>query len=71
MRRYDSCYTCRFWHGFGVRERGPKGRCHRFPPTVTSRTPDGSFPISQSTDWCGEWQRETGRRDDPGEAMLA
>ncbi len=63
MRRGDNCYTCRFWLGHGVRERGPKGNCRRFPPVVTDRSPAGSFPITNFTDWCGEWQRHGGLRD--------
>lgn len=55
MRRTDICYSCRHWLGQGVRERGPKGQCRRFPPVVTDRAPQGSFPITDSGDWCGEW----------------
>ncbi len=57
MKRLDTCYTCRFWEGQGLRQRGPKGTCRRFPPVVTPRSPDGDFPITLSTDWCGEWKR--------------
>jgi hypothetical protein len=57
MKRNDNCYTCRFWVGFGVRERGPEGNCLRYPPTVTPRHPKGQFPVTKVTDWCGEWQR--------------
>lgn len=57
VRRSDNCYSCRFWLGGGVRERGPKGTCRRFPPVVTDRAPAGTFPTTLSTDWCGEWQR--------------
>ena len=60
QRRFDNCYTCRFWIGQGARERGPKGSCRRFPPAVTPRSPEGAFPITLSTDWCGEWQRDSG-----------
>lgn len=57
VRRTEICYSCRFWLGGGIRERGPKGQCRRFPPVVTDRAPQGSFPTTDSTDWCGEWQR--------------
>jgi len=60
-RRQDSCYFCRFWVGEGLRERGPKGTCHRYPPTVTARAPGGVFPVTHSADWCGEWQRTIAR----------
>jgi hypothetical protein len=63
VRRADTCYTCRFWIGHGVRERGPKGDCYRFPPVPTDRAPAGSRPITLLTDWCGEWQRHAGDRD--------
>ena len=62
LRRTDTCYFCRFWIGQGIRERGPKGSCRRFPPVVTSRYPEGGFPITLSTDWCGEWQRDSGQQ---------
>lgn len=61
MKRTDTCYTCRFWVGQGLRGRGPKGGCRRFPPVVTPRDPDGRFPVTLSTDWCGEWKRDTGQ----------
>ena len=60
VRRSDTCYFCKFWIGQGVRERGPKGSCRRYPPVVSSRYPEGSFPTTLSTDWCGEWQRDLG-----------
>ena len=65
MRRSNVCYTCQFWVGFGVRERGPKGQCRRFPPVVTDRAPAGSFPTTLTTDWCGEWQRHAAGRAEP------
>ena len=62
VRRADVCYSCKYWVGHGVRERGPKGDCHRYPPVPTDRAPNGSFPITLMTDWCGEWQRHVGER---------
>ena len=44
-----------------MRQRGPKGTCRRFPPVVTPRDPDGRFPVTLSTDWCGEWKRDGGQ----------
>lgn len=72
MKRVDSCYTCRFWEGQGVRQRGPKGVCRRFPPVVTSRSPDGRFPITLSSDWCGEWKRDVGQTvaAEPGDRTI-
>jgi hypothetical protein len=61
MKRTESCYSCRYWEGQGVRQRGPKGTCRRLPPTVTSRSIEGTFPTTKSTDWCGEWKREAGQ----------
>lgn len=69
LRRSDICYSCRFWVGGGVRERGPKGQCHRYPPVVTDRAPGGCFPTTLSSDWCGEWQRETGRYEEEPAGM--
>lgn len=65
VRRSDNCYSCRFWVGHGVRERGPKGDCHRYPPLVTDRFPAGAIPTTNFTDWCGEWQRNSGTREVP------
>ncbi len=58
-KRLETCYSCRYWEGQGVRQRGPKGVCRRYPPMVTPRDPEGRFPITQSSDWCGEWKRES------------
>lgn len=66
MKRIDNCYSCRFWEGQGIRQRGPKGICRRFPPVVTNRSPDGSFPITLTGDWCGEWKRVTGQAAEEG-----
>lgn len=44
-----------------MRQRGPKGTCRRYPPVVTPRDPDGKFPVTLSTDWCGEWKRDGGQ----------
>ncbi len=65
------CYDCRYWRGEGVKERGPHGRCHRYPPVVTARYPSGTLPRTLSTHWCGEFQahiaagREDGELVDP------
>jgi len=67
VRRSETCYSCKFWVGFGVRERGPKGQCRRFPPIVTDRAPAGTFPVTMTTDWCGEWQRPAIPRVPEGE----
>lgn len=64
MKRIDNCYSCWFWEGQGIRQRGPKGICHRYPPMVTPRNPDGVFPTTLSTDWCGEWKRISLRQPD-------
>lgn len=56
-KRPDTCYTCHYWEGQGIRQRGPKGVCRRYPPVVTPRHNDGRFPITLSADWCGEWRR--------------
>ncbi len=64
-KRYETCYTCRFWVGQGVRERGPKGDCRRYPPVVTARMPEGGFPVTRSGDWCGEWQKTALKSAEP------
>jgi cytochrome c len=45
-KRPDTCYTCHYWEGQGIRQRGPKGVCRRYPPVVTPRHNDGRFPVS-------------------------
>lgn len=63
MRRGETCYHCRFWLGSGPREKGPKGRCRRYPPVVTDRAPGGTWPVTNQGDACGEWQSMLVRRD--------
>jgi len=62
-RAAGTCYSCRWWLGEGVRERGPHGQCRRLPPTVVDRWPDGRFPRTLSTAWCGEWTAHPHGRD--------
>jgi len=69
-KRPDTCYTCRYWEGQGMRGRGPKGVCHRLPPVVTPRDPDGRFPVTLSTDWCGEWKRDVGSLEELPERTI-
>lgn len=69
-KRTETCYYCRFWQGHGLKERGPKGSCRRFPPAVTPRHPDGAFPVTMATDWCGEWQRVAGRPVESDQAAM-
>ncbi len=68
----NTCYSCKFWVGEGVRERGPHGNCHRYPPTVTDRFPDGRHPRVLSTNWCGEWlAHPVQKRDEAEEQAMA
>lgn len=64
----NTCYTCRYWMGEGVRERGPHGNCHRMPPTVSDRFPDGRHPRTLSSNWCGEWQPHPVQRRDEADS---
>ena len=53
------CQTCRFWVPL---QHDGLGECHRYPPTPP-RGPDdvgvpGVMPITDRTDWCGEWARD-------------
>lgn len=60
------CYSCMYWEGEGVQMRGPHGSCHRSPPTISDRAPDGKFPRTLSTDWCGEWAPTPLKDQEPG-----
>ena len=52
----DSCKICRFWEHL----KDQQGRCRRKPfiiqGAVTDFGPLGIFPVTKSTDWCGEFQ---------------
>lgn len=63
------CYDCRYWRGEGVKERGPHGRCHRYPPVVTARYPSGTLPRTLSTHWCGEFQAHIAAGREDGELV--
>lgn len=52
------------------------GKCHRLPPVVSSEGPETAskieelqiwmksiWPITYESDWCGEWQPKTTRKD--------
>ena len=61
-----NCGTCRFWAPF---HRDNLGECHRYPPTVVGmqQVPDeqgppmNAMPLTDKTDWCGEWQQDVRR----------
>lgn len=48
----ESCGNCRFWFGGSARY----GDCRIRPPVVTNDDSDLHFPISSTSEWCGEWR---------------
>lgn len=60
--RKEKCETCRFWDEDGD---DADGICRRYAPRpeMNERGQDGdawetypAWPLTVSTDWCGEWQ---------------
>lgn len=55
------CGGCRWWK----HSKGDDGDCRRFPPAVFPRTDKRgkpvdcftSWPPTDRTDWCGEWEQ--------------
>ena len=63
QQREKRCETCIAWErepkaggvGFGEKSKNP-GRCHRFPPFITSNFKLTSlFILTEGDDWCMEW----------------
>ena len=58
MNRCEDCY-------FYERIDDLRGRCHRYPPKMTTRRDknlsleqdktEGQFPVVDAKAWCGEW----------------
>lgn len=44
------CADCKFWNGNDINT----GECRRRPPVVGPRNSGRKWPITNSTDWCGE-----------------
>lgn len=60
--RSETCAWCRFW----VRENdGVLGECHRNPPQPQpgddrKAARRSSLPVTDETQWCGEWRKAAG-----------
>lgn len=48
-----SCSSCRFWQNFD----DGLGKCRRHAPIVSDGTIEAiRWPVSKSSDWCGEYE---------------
>lgn len=53
------CETCRFWDTStesAHAEPDTTATCRRRPPAVDDRTGLAMWPMTQDSDWCGEWE---------------
>lgn len=54
-----NCGHCIYWKGEATSDRPLTGHCHRNPPGVfinpTSGTVVQKFPLTDRSQWCGEW----------------
>ncbi len=51
----ESCCSCKFWNA-PEDETATVGQCRAHPPTVVVRAAaESSFPLTQDSDWCGEF----------------
>lgn len=57
MDNEQTCSNCRFRYGRGTRPRG-FAACHRNPPVVALSSGLPKWPMTDETDWCGEWRRQ-------------
>ncbi len=54
----ESCGSCKNWqHQDAASDALPdSGQCRAHPPTVVVRaSAESAFPVTQCTDWCGEY----------------
>ncbi|MFP4351906.1 MAG: hypothetical protein ACLFRP_00360 [Puniceicoccaceae bacterium] len=55
----QTCAACKYWQ----EKTGSEGECRvRAPQTISFRVDDEvrfetKFPVTQSTDWCGEFEK--------------
>jgi hypothetical protein len=49
-----TCDTCMYWvrQKKGFLASDAQGQCRRYPPVSQGI---GVFPITESSEWCGEW----------------
>ena len=63
MNDKERCENCRFWADFGEKRRKLEfqleeqyGTCYRYPPLACISDEQHGRPVTNFTDWCGEWQ---------------
>lgn len=53
-----ACAHCVYWKAEHTSNTPTAGHCHRFPPgihTAPSGTVIQKFPMTDRSQWCGEW----------------
>lgn len=53
----ECCYGCRFWLGLdnGSHPGDEQGYCRRRAPVTSSESSRG-FPVTNESEWCGEFE---------------
>lgn len=51
----EICLNCRFWQKPKV-AHSATGECHRFAPIPGSDSEQARWPLTDSGQWCGEFQ---------------
>jgi hypothetical protein len=49
----ETCANCRFWDAF---KESTQGICRRHAPRPFLAGQDAPWPITDTEEWCGEWQ---------------
>lgn len=67
-----TCGTCIFWV-LDPTQGG--GHCHRYPPGIHTNINTGTvvqkFPMTDSRNWCGEWNDDDVSMSEKGKRALA
>jgi hypothetical protein len=56
----NRCGACIFWDA--AAEQPEHGRCRARPPAALTVTGHAAWPVTRSTDWCGEFKAPEARR---------
>jgi hypothetical protein len=48
-----SCGACDYWDAL---DESDHGRCRARPPTVVTAQGHAAWPVTASSDWCGEYK---------------
>ena len=67
MTIQNHCRSCRYWERDviltpgGVIHKGDAGECRILPPKIDGKTGNSIFPMTLSTEWCGQHQPRSAR----------